>query len=243
MDLRQPWPFVPTFQLPGKHDSDYAQQYPDHIASTSILGLRIHYISLAGPQYGRFVFGQMSYWDRTKGLFHVATSPITGPQHWQKTISTKMFRDRMTVPEIIIDHSFPQIKAIFQVLADPSSYPVLILNKYGSDYVSMVIDLVLLLLRTDTQSMHRDYMQTYEDLAGLKEERLELSRTQGIPDDFVEPFLPFVNTIERHMETKHGGIEQYLLSVGLSLSELRALNDMLSSDSSMAEKQGLLVDL
>jgi protein-tyrosine phosphatase len=86
-------------------------------------------------------------------------------------------------------------------------------------------------------------MQTYEDLAGLKEERLELSRTQGIPDDFVEPFLPFVNTIERHMETKHGGIEQYLLSVGLSLSELRALNDMLSSDSSMAEKQGLLVDL
>jgi protein-tyrosine phosphatase len=91
-----------------------------------------------------------------------------------------MFKDRMTVPETIIDQSFPQIKAIFTVLADPSSYPVLILNKYGNDFVSLVVDLVLLLLDTDTQSMYQDYMQIYEDLAGLKEERLEANRVHDI---------------------------------------------------------------
>jgi protein-tyrosine phosphatase len=149
----------------------------------------------------------------------------------------------MTIPETIVDHSFPQIRAIFQVLTDPSSYPVLILNQYGSDYVSMIIDLVLLLLHTDTLSMHRDYMQTYEDLASFKEQRLALSKSQGVPENYVEPFLPFVSSLERHIQTKHGGIEQYLLSVGLSLSELQTLKDTLSSDSSLSEKKGWLVDI
>mgnify|MGYP003739823955 CR=1 FL=1 len=149
----------------------------------------------------------------------------------------------MTIPETIIDQSFPQIKAIFQVLADPSVYPVLILNLYGSDFVSLVVDLVLLLLHTDAQSMHRDYMQTYEDLASLKEERIELNKKQGVPDDFVEPYLPFVSCIERHIETTHGGIEQYLLSVGLNLSEIQTVRNTLSSRSNLSEKQERLVDL
>lgn len=229
--------------MPGKHDSEVAQQYPDHIASTSILGLRLHYIGLAGPQYGRFVFGQLGYWERTKAIIHTAVSPASGLQQWRKFISSKMFQDRMSIPETIIDHSFPQIKAVFQVLADPSSYPVLILNKFGSDFVSMIVDLVLLLLHADPQSIHRDYMQTYQDLASLKEERIRVNREQGVPDDFAEPFLPFVNYLEQHLQNKHGGIDQYLLSVGLSMSELQAVRKILGSNSSVSEKQGWLVDI
>jgi protein-tyrosine phosphatase len=209
----------------------------------SILGLQLHYIGLSGPQYGQFVFSQISYWDRTKGLFQIATSPASGLQHWRKTIGNKMFRDRMTIPETIIDHSLPQIKAIFQVLATSSSYPVLILNRYGTDFVSMIVDLVLLLLQADTQSMHRDYMQSYEDLASSREERLEVNRAQGVPDDYVDPYLPFVSCLERHIQTKHGGIEKYLLGIGLSSSELQAVKETLSNTSSLSEKQGWLVDV
>lgn len=229
--------------MPGKHESEVAQQYPDHIASTSILGLRLHYVSLAGPQYGRFVFGQLGYWERTKAIVHTAVSPASGLQQWRKSISSKMFQDRMAIPEAIIDHSFSQIKAIFQVLADPSSYPVLILNKYGSDFVSLIVDLVLMLLHANTQSIHRDYMQTYEDLASLKEERRGVNREQGVPDHFVEPFLPFVNSLEQHIQIKHGGIEQYLLSVGLSMSEIQTVRTVLRSNSSVSEKQAWLVDI
>ena len=240
---RQPWPLISTLQLPGKHDSDYVQQYPDHITSTSILGLRLHYIGLAGPQYGRFVFSQLGYWERTKAIIHTAVSPASGLQQWRKTVSSQMFQDRMAIPEAIIDHSFPQIKAIFSVLADSSSYPILIMNRYGSDFVSLIIDLVLLLLHADAQSIHRDYMQTYEDLASLKEERVRVNREQGVPDEFAEPFLPFVNSLEQHIQAKHGGIEQYLLSVGLSMSELQAVRKILGSNSSVSEKQAWLVDI
>jgi len=240
---RQPWPLISTLQLPGKHDSDHTQQYPDHIASTSILGLRLHYIGLAGPQYGRFVFSQLGYWERTKVIIHTAVSPTSGLQQWRKTVSSQMFQDRMAIPEAIIDHSFPQIKAIFSVLADSSSYPILIMNRYGSDFVSLIIDLVLLLLHADAQSIHRDYMQTYEDLASLKEERVRVNREQGVPDEFAEPFLPFVNSLEQHIQAKHGGIERYLLSVGLSMSELQAVRKILGSNSSVSEKQAWLVDI
>jgi protein-tyrosine phosphatase len=154
-----------------------------------------------------------------------------------------MFQDRMTIPEAIIDHSLPQIKAIFQVLATPPSYPVLILNRYGTDFVSMILDLVLMLLQTDTHSMHQDYMQSYEDLASSREERLEVNRAQGVPDDFVDPYLPFVSCLERYMEIKHGGIEKYLLNVGLSSSELQSVKETLSINSSVSEKQGWLVDV
>jgi len=240
---RQPWPLISTLQLPGKHDSDYTQQYPDHIASTSILGLRLHYISLAGPQYGRFVFSQLGYWERTKAIIHTAVSPTSGLQQWRKTVSSQLFQDRMAIPEAIIDHSFPQVKAIFRVLADPSAYPVLISNRYGSDFVSLVVDLVLFLLHADAQSIHRDYMQTYEDLASLKEERIRVNREQGVPEDFAEPFLPFVNSVEQHIQTKHGGIEQYLLGVGLGMSEIQTVRKTLASKSSVSEKQGWLVDI
>jgi protein-tyrosine phosphatase len=154
-----------------------------------------------------------------------------------------MFRDRMTIPETIIDHSFPQIKAIFQILATPSSYPVLVLNRYGTDFVSMILDLVLLLLQTDTQSMHKDYMQSYEDLASSREERLEVNRAQGVPDDYVDPYLPYVSCLERHIQIKHGGIEKYLLNVGLSLVELQTVKDTLCSNLGLSEKQAWLVDI
>jgi protein-tyrosine phosphatase len=241
--FRDPWPFISTMQMPGKQDLNHVPQYPDKIASVSVLGLRLHYISLAGPQYSRFLYNQVSFWNRAIGLMYVAASPASGLQRWGKLAGAQMFKDRMTVPETIIDQSFPQIKAIFTVLADPSSYPVLVLNKYGNDFVSLVVDLVLLLLDTDTQSMYQDYMQIYEDLAGLKEERLEANRKHGIPEDYVEPYLPFVSSLERLIQIKHGGIEQYLLSVGLSMSELQAVRKNLESDSSLSEKHRWLVDV
>lgn len=154
-----------------------------------------------------------------------------------------MFQDRMAIPEAIIDHSIPQIKAIFSVLADSSSCPVLIMNRYGSDFVSLIVDLVLLLLHADTQSIHRDYMQTYEDLESLKEERIRVNREQGVPEDFAEPFLPFVNSLEQHIQTKHGGIEQYLLSVGLSMPQLQAVRKILGFNSIVSEKQAWLVEI
>ncbi|CAD0115022.1 unnamed protein product [Aureobasidium uvarum] len=167
IDLRgmHPWPMISTVGLPAKHEFDYTQQYPDQIASTSILGLNLHYIGLAGPQFGRYIASQVGFWDKAKAFAEIAISPASGIKNWKKFINAKMSKGRMTVHEIIIDHSYPQIKAVFKVLADPSSYPVLILNQYGTDLVSLIVSLILFLLHADTESIHRDYMQTYEDLA------------------------------------------------------------------------------
>lgn len=235
---------ISTSQLPGKHDTDYTYQYPDLIACTNILGLRLHYIGLSGPQYGRYVASQIGFWDKAKAFTEIAFMPKSGIKTWMKLVDAKMCKERMAVPEAIIDHSFPQIKAVFKVLTDPSSYPVLILNKYGTDFVSMIVSLVLFVLHTKTESIHRDYMQTYEDLADVKQKRLEGNRALGISNDsLVEPYLPFVSALDKHIRDKHGDIEQYLTSVGISQSEIQTLRDTLRSGSKLSEKHGWLVDV
>ncbi|CAD0100795.1 unnamed protein product, partial [Aureobasidium mustum] len=140
IDLRgmNPWPMISTLQLPGKHDTDYTYQYPDLIACTSILGLRLHYIGLGGPQYGRYVASQIGFWNKAKAFTEIAFMPASGIKNWKTFVNTKMGKERMAIPEAIIDHSLPQIKAIFKVLTDPSSYPVLILNNWGTDFVSLI---------------------------------------------------------------------------------------------------------
>ncbi|KAI4718146.1 hypothetical protein E4T48_05641 [Aureobasidium sp. EXF-10727] len=246
IDLRgmQPWPMISTVGLPGKNDFDYAQQYPDQIASTSILGLHLHYIGLAGPQFGRHVTSQIGFWSKAKAFAEIAYSPASGTEKWKKHINSKLSKNRMTVPEIIIDHSHPQIKAIFKVLTNPSSYPILILNKYGSELVSLIVCLVMFLSDADPESIHRDYMKTYEELAYLKQERLEDNRALGVSNDaFVEAFLPFVNCLEQHIQTKHGGIEPYLQRVGLTQNEIQTLKDTLCSDSRRSGKQEWLTNI
>lgn len=235
---------ISTFQLPGKHDTDYTYQYPDLIACTSILGLRLHYIGLGGPQYGRYVASQIGFWNKAKAFTEIAFMPASGLKNWKTLVNTKMGKERMAIPEAIIDHSLPQIKAIFKVLTDPSSYPVLILNNWGTDFVSLIVSLVLFALHTDTESIHRDYMQTYDALADLKQKRLEDNKALGFSDEtLVEPYLPFVSSLDKHIRDKHGDIEQYLTSVSISHSELQTLRDTLQSGSKLSEKHGWLVDI
>lgn len=111
---------VSTSQLPGKHDIDFTYQYPDLIACTSILGLRLHYIGLGGPQYCRYVASQLGFWNRAKVFAETAFMPESGVKNYRKLVNTKMCKERMAIPEAIIDHSFPQIKAIFKILTDPA---------------------------------------------------------------------------------------------------------------------------
>ncbi|KAK5999545.1 hypothetical protein QM012_005398 [Aureobasidium pullulans] len=235
IDLRgmKPWPLVSTIQSKSNHDADYVPQYPDMVASTSILGLQLHYITLAGPQYREQVAKRFGVWDQAKDTTKVTPSPANDlKQEWLKSTTTKMTEDRMPVYETVIDHSIPQMKAIFKILADPSSYPVLILNIYGLDFVSMIVILILLVLRVDKDSIHRDYMQDYVELADIKQERIEFNRSIGIlKAETVEPYLPFVDSLDQYLQDKYGGVEKYLLHLGLSESEIRAMRDTLRSGS------------
>ncbi|KAG9701322.1 hypothetical protein KCU76_g83, partial [Aureobasidium melanogenum] len=71
-------------------------------------------------------------------------------------------------------------------------------------------------------------MQTYEELADVKQKRLEENRALGITnDDLVEPYLPFVSSLDKHIQDKHGDIEQYLWKIGITQSELQTLRETL----------------
>jgi protein-tyrosine phosphatase len=189
------------------------------------------------------MLSQVNLWEKAKGFAHVAISPANGLKHWQKFMGARMSKHRMYVSEIVLDNSFPQIKAVFKVLANTSSYPILILNKYGSDMVSIIISLTLLLLGSDMQSIHHDYMQTFQEWAGLKEQLLKDIRESGMTEDYIEPFLPFVNSLQQHIQNKHGGIEQYLLNTGVDQTELRAIKRILLPAPDLSEKHGWLLDI
>jgi protein-tyrosine phosphatase len=201
----------------------------------------LHYIDLFGPQCRGYMLSQVNLWDKAKIFAHVAISPANGLQNWQRLMGARMSKHRMYVSEIVLDNAHPQIKAVFKVLADPSSYPILILNKYGGDMVSVVVSLTLLLLGSDIQSIHRDYMQTYQEWTSLKEQLLKEIRGSGTTEDHIEPFLPFVNDLAQNIQNNHGGIEQYLLSTGIDKSELRAIRSTLLPAPRVSEKHGSLL--
>lgn len=211
------------------------------IAQTSILGLSQHYISLAGPQYNEHQFQKLSWFEKTKSVVRMMISQEDGVERYKKLITSKAVQDRMSFAREVIDLSHPQVKALFKVLANPSSYPLLIMDTWGLGLCSLAICLILLLLEVDKQSILCDYMRTYQELSPFREKISQEIRKAGLPDDWNNPMPYYVDAIEQHLQTKHGGIENYLLSLGLSQSELQSIQSTLRSSAKPSEKSGFLI--
>lgn len=127
-----------------------------------------------------------------------------------------------------LDYAGPSIRAIFEVLADPASYPLVVHCTAGKDRTGVTTAMALHLAGVSREVIEADFELTNRDTArwlawsaanGRYDPRGnpdEERRRFGVPADAIGIFLD-------GLAERYGGVEGYLASVGLGAEVYAAI--------------------
>jgi protein-tyrosine phosphatase len=126
-----------------------------------------------------------------------------------------------------IDYCGPEIKQVFNVLCDKAAYPVLVHCTQGKDRTGLTVLLTLLLCGVEIETIAKDYMRSEAELESEMEERLKEINSIGLDESFARCPAGFCSQIEDYLETKHGGVQSYLFSIGVTEVQQDAIRNIL----------------
>lgn len=198
-------------------------------ALSPIPGVRYAAINLNGRGFERHLVWQLSYLQLAKLATYMALGwriagiSILGRQVLQP-------RGLIGLATDTLQHSGPEIKQVFEVLADRSSYPVLIHCTQGKDRTGLIVVLVLLLCGVSTEQITRDYMQSEKELESEWEERIEEISSIGLDESFARCPPDFVSSIVAFIEREYVDIQAYLGSIGVSQAQAQVVRSILGRD-------------
>lgn len=115
-----------------------------------------------------------------------------------------------------ITHCTSEVLAVFRVLANPHSYPVIVHCTQGKDRTGLVTLLVLLLLGVDTEAIKADYLLSQSELASERPDKLREVRSIGLPDEFADCPPDWIDKMVEHINKKYGSAERYLVQCGVT---------------------------
>ncbi|EMC91500.1 hypothetical protein BAUCODRAFT_39680 [Baudoinia panamericana UAMH 10762] len=140
-------------------------------------------------------------------------------------------RGLIGLAEDSLKHCTAQVLAVFNILCDQESYPVLVHCTQGKDRTGLIILLVLMLCEVPLEVIEQDYLLSERELEREKEEKVKEIRSIGLPDSFAECHADWVKKVRSCVDDKYGGVEVYLEGCGLSASALRKLRAFLTAAS------------
>ena len=112
-------------------------------------------------------------------------------------------------------HCTKEVKAVFDVLADAASYPVLVHCTQGKDRTGLTVLLVLMLCGVPQEAIERDYRLSERELEVERTEKVEEIRSIGLPDSFADCPPDWVRLVSGFVDEQYGGVEKYLDSCGV----------------------------
>ena len=134
----------------------------------------------------------------------------------------------------LVDTSQPEIRDVLQLLADPSSYPVLVHCAVGKDRTGLLVALALALASVPPDTIAADYALSdalIEPLRPKYRHLFEVNTT--LPSETYEALLTAppqaMLDLLHYVEVKHGGVYAYGRQIGLSASEIQQIRDNLIS--------------
>lgn len=180
-----------------------------------IPGLNYAEINFNGSSYSFALIRQLRYWSAAKLIALMAAGYRTQAI---SILGTEVMSERGLVGLAYdsLTHCTAEVLAVFRVLADEKSYPVVLHCTQGKDRTGLTILLVLLLLHVDTAAVNTDYMRTQEELVSEREARIVEIRSIGMPDSFADCDPQWVESVAAHIHEKYGSIEEYLLRCGVN---------------------------
>ncbi|KAK5045401.1 hypothetical protein LTR84_009265 [Exophiala bonariae] len=194
-----------------------------------IPGIRYANINLNGKGFERHLIWQLKYASLAKLVFLMALG--------YRTQGISVLGKELMLPRGLtglgidtLDHSGPEFKEIFDVLADEKSWPVMVNCTQGKDRTGITILLILLLCGIPLDAISQDYMLSEPELESEKESRMEEIASIGLDESFASCPSDFCEIIVQHLESNYGGTEKYLKSIGVQNSQLLAIKKILMNE-------------
>ncbi|KAL1595923.1 hypothetical protein SLS60_009613 [Paraconiothyrium brasiliense] len=129
-----------------------------------------------------------------------------------------------------LDVCTSEVKTVFDVLAKEENWPVLVHCTQGKDRTGLVVMLLLFLLDVDIAAIEKDYLLSGPELEAEKPERMKEIASIGLSEQFASCPPGVVTTVHAHLEEKYGGVEAYLLSVGVTKEQIASIKRTLHGD-------------
>lgn len=127
-----------------------------------------------------------------------------------------------------LDSSTAEVREIFELLVSPAAYPVIVHCTQGKDRTGLIVLLLLLLLpEVSAEAIAADYVKSEPELVVEFEERMKEIRVLGLDEEYTKCPPGFTQEIRAHLDAKYGGVEGYLMSVGIDREKQESIRQRL----------------
>lgn len=127
-----------------------------------------------------------------------------------------------------LDCSVDEMRELFDVLARDETYPTVVHCTQGKDRTGLVVLLLLLLTRAvPLDVIGADYVKSEPELVPELEERMQEIRAIGLTEDYAKCPPGWTEAITNYLDEKYGGVEGYLLSLGIDREKQERIRNLL----------------
>lgn len=119
-----------------------------------------------------------------------------------------------------LDSSLSEMREVFDLLSDESAYPAVVHCTQGKDRTGLIIMLLLFLTNAvPLDDISADYAKSEAELIPEMDERMKEIRAIGLDEEYTKCPPGFPRAMKMYLDNKYGGVEGYLLLVGISLEK------------------------
>lgn len=183
-------------------------------------------INLNGPNYSTSLIKQLSYLHVAKLVsfyalgYRTQAISVLGKNVMAARGLAGLAQDSLT-------HCKAEIKQVFDVFSEPTSWPVLVHCTQGKDRTGLIVLLVLLLCGVSEEAIDGDYVRSERELVPERREKLAEVRSIGLPDEFADCPSGWTRSVCGFLEGQYGGARAYLMTCGVLDEQQQVLKDLL----------------
>ncbi|KAL1965625.1 hypothetical protein VTN77DRAFT_5302 [Rasamsonia byssochlamydoides] len=190
-------------------------------------GVRRYMISLTGRAFEKMLLWRLDWYNFIKVLGLLASGYRTEAV---KIVGAQVMKPRglIGLAKDTLDCSAAEMRETFDILAEDDTYPTIIHCTQGKDRTGLIILMLLLLTNVvPLNEIARDYIKSEAELIPELEERMEEIRSVGLDEEYTKCPPGFPEQIKEYLDTKYGGVEGYLLSIGVAKEKLEKIRNRL----------------
>lgn len=177
----------------------------------------VHYanVNLNGKGFERHLIWQLKYTSLVKLVFLMALGYRT---EGISVLGRELMQPRGLIGLGLdtLDHSGPEVKEVFDVLADENAWPIMVNCTQGKDRTGMVVLLVLLLCDVRADAISKDYVRSEPELEPEKAARMKEISSIGLDESFAACPPDFCEKVAQHLDSIYGGLDNYLDKIGVT---------------------------
>lgn len=154
------------------------------------------------------------------------------PYFYEKNSQNKISDISNSLYLEILDASIPVFRQVVEILLSPDKCPVLIHCQAGKDRTGIIVALIKMALKVDSQSIISDFMKSNDALIPYFKKRLMIRKIISLGFFPYDTILFAVTVRQRNIESildrvsnHYGGIEAYVRASGLATAQIKKLTE------------------